>query len=134
MRDLFCFINFQLHNVFSGLFAVAHDTYHPVKAKNLDLERTDCLKQTIRSYFQTESFDSDEYEKIVEADNPRNNPGLVDEISNDIYTLISRWVDGSPYLIAYSYISLSAGTPRTTSLDEPSPGYFTESPVRIIRL
>lgn len=69
---------------------MAHETYHPVKGLDLDLERTDSLKKTIRNYFQSESFDNGEYERIIEEDNPQNQPGQMDAISNDIYTLISR--------------------------------------------
>lgn len=79
-----------MHNVFSGLFSVAHETYHPVKGKNFDLERTECLKRTIRNYFQNESFESEEWEKILEQDKSETQAGQLDEISNDIYTLISR--------------------------------------------
>lgn len=84
-----------MHNVFSGLFAVAHDTYHPIKSKSLDLERTESLKQTIRNYFQNECFENEEYAKIVEEDNKDRAPGQMDEISGDIYTLLSRYPENN---------------------------------------
>lgn len=85
----------QLHNVFSGLFAVAHESYHPVKAKDLDLERTERLKQTIREYFQNECFENDKYARIVEEDNRERTQGQMDEISSDVYTLISRYPENN---------------------------------------
>lgn len=80
----------QVHNVFSGLYEVAHETYHPVKGLNLDLARTECLQKTIRNYFQNESFENGEYERIIADDIAQNEAGQINEISNDIYTLISR--------------------------------------------
>lgn len=74
---------------------MAHDTYHPVKYNNLNLERTNCLKQTIRSYFQNESFENEEYAQIVEQERSEATPGQMDEISSDIYTLISRYPENN---------------------------------------
>lgn len=102
----------QLHNVFSGLFAVAHDTYHAVKRKELDMERTECLKGTIRSYFQNESFESEEYDRIVADERQTMTAGQMDHVSSDIYTLISRYPENNFTGRAIARIFHGIGSPN----------------------
>ena len=64
--------------------------------KSLDLTRTESLKKTIRSYFQNESIEMNtEYARILEEEKAEASPGQMDEISNDIYTLISRYPENN---------------------------------------